>query len=177
MLSRPQTWQFHLFFPALSISDIHEMLGIKFKDGTVGHMTLSCKRPIAHKKSVCEGWHTLDQSLYLEYFSHMKGFCTHSIPTIAAWSSFKHRWKEWATLLYSSELGCSLTRMKVSSSCMLDQWGGRLQPADVSCPPTRFPLSPEDSLEISESNIISFICMYQYVCTCMYMYVCMYVCM
>ena len=29
---RPQTWQFYLFFPALSVSSIHEVLGtIKFK--------------------------------------------------------------------------------------------------------------------------------------------------
>ena len=28
-----QTWQFYLFFPALSISAIHEVLGIKFKGG------------------------------------------------------------------------------------------------------------------------------------------------
>ena len=30
---RPQTWQFYLFFPALSVSSIHEVLGIKFKGG------------------------------------------------------------------------------------------------------------------------------------------------
>ena len=30
---RPQTWQFYLFFPALSISAIHEVLGIKVKGG------------------------------------------------------------------------------------------------------------------------------------------------
>ena len=31
---RPQTWEFYLFFPALSISAIHEVLaGIKFKGG------------------------------------------------------------------------------------------------------------------------------------------------
>ena len=30
---RPQTWQFYLFFPALSISAIHKVLGIKFKGG------------------------------------------------------------------------------------------------------------------------------------------------
>ena len=29
----PQTWGFYLFFPALSISAIHEVLGIKFKGG------------------------------------------------------------------------------------------------------------------------------------------------
>ena len=28
---RPQTWQFYLVFPALSISAIHEVLGIKVK--------------------------------------------------------------------------------------------------------------------------------------------------
>ena len=30
---RPQTWQFYLFFPALSISAIHEVLGIECKGG------------------------------------------------------------------------------------------------------------------------------------------------
>ena len=30
---RIQTWVSYLFFPALSISAIHEVLGIKFKDG------------------------------------------------------------------------------------------------------------------------------------------------
>ena len=30
---RPQTWQFYLFSPALSISAIHELRGIKFKGG------------------------------------------------------------------------------------------------------------------------------------------------
>ena len=30
---RPQTWQFYLVFPALSISAIHKVLGIKFKGG------------------------------------------------------------------------------------------------------------------------------------------------
>ena len=30
---RPQTWQFYLFFPALSISAIHKVLDIKFKSG------------------------------------------------------------------------------------------------------------------------------------------------
>ena len=28
---KPQTWQFYLVFPALSVSGIHEVLGIKFK--------------------------------------------------------------------------------------------------------------------------------------------------
>ena len=32
---RPQTWHFYLFFPALSISGIHKVLGIKFKGGYV----------------------------------------------------------------------------------------------------------------------------------------------
>ena len=39
---RPQTWQFYLFFPALSVSSIREVLGPR-----VGHMTLCCRRPIA----------------------------------------------------------------------------------------------------------------------------------
>ena len=30
---RPQTWQLYLFFPALSVSAIHEVRGIKFKGG------------------------------------------------------------------------------------------------------------------------------------------------
>ena len=30
---RPQTWQFYLLFPSLSISVIHEVLGSKFKGG------------------------------------------------------------------------------------------------------------------------------------------------
>ena len=38
---RPQTWQFYLFSPALSISAIHELLGINLR--VVGHVTLSCK--------------------------------------------------------------------------------------------------------------------------------------
>ena len=43
---RHQTWQSYLFCPALSVSSVHEVLGIKSKGGTVGHVTLSCKRPI-----------------------------------------------------------------------------------------------------------------------------------
>ena len=41
---RPQTWQLYLFFLALSISAIHEVLGIKFKGGR-SHYPY-CKRPI-----------------------------------------------------------------------------------------------------------------------------------
>ena len=32
---RPQTWQFYLFFPALSVSSIQKVPGIKFKGGEV----------------------------------------------------------------------------------------------------------------------------------------------
>ena len=30
---RPQTWQSYLFFPVLSVSGIHQVLGIKFRVG------------------------------------------------------------------------------------------------------------------------------------------------
>ena len=30
---RPQTWQFYLFYPALFISGIHKVSGLKFKGG------------------------------------------------------------------------------------------------------------------------------------------------
>ena len=43
ILYRPQTWQFYLFF-LLSLSAIHEVLGIKLR--VLGHVTLRCKRPI-----------------------------------------------------------------------------------------------------------------------------------
>ena len=42
---RPQTWQFYSFFPALFISGIHKVSGLKF-GGWIGHVTMSCKGPI-----------------------------------------------------------------------------------------------------------------------------------
>ena len=41
---RPQTWQFFLFFPALSISSIQSPK--YYISGWVGHVTHCCKRPI-----------------------------------------------------------------------------------------------------------------------------------
>ena len=62
---------------------------------------------------------------HLQYFSHMKGFCTRSILSIEMWSFIDFR-NNCSTSLYSFDDVVNMTRIYCPSGGMEDQWFGTL---------------------------------------------------